>query len=132
MVCGDSQEAGVGSQGSAQGKARRVASAQGKASPVALAPGDDPVDGESCRPDFQALIYSGPLGIVRQPVTKETPPTFILVGDDDKAATWLVEHYQALKKVGVSCELHVYAKTPHGFGYRPTRTNPPADPCPPP
>ena len=60
----------------------------------------DAADKESCRPDFQALIYSGPLGIVRQPVSKETPPTFILVGDDDKAATWLVEHYQALKKVG--------------------------------
>jgi endo-1,4-beta-xylanase len=127
MVCGHSQESEVRNQGSAPGKASPVASAQGKASPVASAPGDDPVDRESCRPDFQALIYSGPLGIVRQPVAKETPPTFILVGDDDKAATWLVEHYQALKKVGVSCELHVYAKTPHGFGYRPTRTNRPVD-----
>src|SRR5260370_3775013 len=114
MVCGDSQEAGVGNQGSATGKASPVASAQGKASPVALAPGDDPVDGESCRPDFQALIYSGPLGIVRQPVSKETPPTFILVGDDDNAAKWLVEPYQALKKVGVALERQVYGQKPHG------------------
>jgi endo-1,4-beta-xylanase len=82
----------------------------------------DPVDRESCRPDFQALVYSGPLGIRQQTVTKETPPAFILVGDDDNAVSWLVEHYQALKKTGVSSELHVYAKTPHGFGYRPGKT----------
>jgi endo-1,4-beta-xylanase len=81
----------------------------------------DPIDRETCRPDFQALIYSGPLGIARQTVTKETPPTFIVVGDEDNAVNWLVEHYQALKKAGVSSELHVYAKTPHGFGYRPNR-----------
>jgi len=81
----------------------------------------DPVDRESSRPDFAALIYSGPLGIVNETVTKETPPTFIVVGDDDNAAKWLVEHYQALKKAGVSSELHVYARTPHGFGYRPNR-----------
>ncbi len=88
---------------------------------------DDPVERESCRPDFEALIYSGPQGIVRQTVTKETPPTFIAVGDDDNAATWLIEHYQALKKAGVSCELHVYAKTPHGFGFRPSKTSRPVD-----
>jgi acetyl esterase/lipase len=88
---------------------------------------NDPVERQGARPDFQALIYSGPLGIVGQTATKEMPPTFILVGDDDRAAKWLVEHYQALKKAGVSSELHVYAKTPHGFGYRPTRTNRPVD-----
>jgi endo-1,4-beta-xylanase len=83
---------------------------------------EDPSDRESCRPDFQALIYSGPIGITRQTITKETPPTFIVVGDEDNAARWLVEHYQSLKKAGVSAELHVYAKTPHGFGYRPNKT----------
>jgi acetyl esterase/lipase len=81
---------------------------------------DDPIDRQSARPAFQALIYSGPLGIVRQTVSKgNAPPTFILVGDEDNAVNWLVEHYQALKKAGVSSELHVYAKTPHGFGFRP-------------
>jgi acetyl esterase/lipase len=89
--------------------------------------GDDPVERESCRPDFQALIYSGPLGIKSQTVAKETPPTFIVVGDEDNAVTWLVEHYQALKKAGVSSEIHVYAKTKHGFGYRPDKPSGPAD-----
>src|SRR5262249_13027139 len=40
---------------------------------------DDPVERLSCRPDFQALVYSGPQGIARQTVAKETPPTFIVV-----------------------------------------------------
>jgi acetyl esterase/lipase len=84
---------------------------------------EDPVERQSCRPDFQALVYSGPQGIVRQTIMKETPPTFIVVGDEDNAATWLVEHYQALKKAGVSSELHVYAKTPHAFGFRPNKTS---------
>src|SRR5262245_6148889 len=54
---------------------------------------EDPVERESAIPSFQALVYSGPQGIRGQMVTKDTPPTFILVGDDDNAVTWLVEHY---------------------------------------
>jgi endo-1,4-beta-xylanase len=88
---------------------------------------EDPVERESCRPDFQALIYSGPQGIAKQTVTKETPPAFILVGDEDNAANWLVEHYQALRKAKVSAELHVYAKAAHGFGYRPNKMSHPLD-----
>ena len=87
----------------------------------------DPVDRLSAKPDFQALIYSGPLGIRGQAVTKDLPPAFIVVGDVDNAATWLVEHFAALRKAGVSAELHVYAKAPHGFGYRPNKLTRPAD-----
>jgi endo-1,4-beta-xylanase len=87
----------------------------------------DPVDRLSARPDFQALIYSGPQGIRGQAVTKDMPPTFIVVGDNDNAANWLVPHYLSLKKAGVSSELHVYAKTPHGFGFRENKTSRPAD-----
>jgi hypothetical protein len=82
----------------------------------------DPVERESAIPSFNALVYSGPLGIVKQTITKQNaPPTFIVVGDDDGAESWLVQHHQDLKKAGVSSELHVFAKTPHAFGYRPTR-----------
>src|SRR5262245_14582849 len=87
----------------------------------------DPVDRESARPDFQALVYSGPLGIRNATVTKDMPPTFVLVGDNDNAANWLVNHYLALKKAGVSTELHVYANTPHGFGYRESKKSRPVD-----
>ncbi len=87
----------------------------------------DPVDRESCRLNFQALVYSGPQGVTAESVTKEAPPTFLVVGDDDNAVRWLVTYYQALKKAGVSSELHIYAKTPHGFGYRPAKTDRPVD-----
>jgi endo-1,4-beta-xylanase len=87
----------------------------------------DPVERESARPDFQALIYSGPLGIRKQAVTKDVPPTFILVGDKDNAAVWLTDHYLALKKAGVSAELHIYADTPHGFGFRESKVRRPVD-----
>jgi endo-1,4-beta-xylanase len=79
---------------------------------------DDPVERQSSRPDFQALIYSGPQGIVRQTVSRDMPPTFLLVGDKDNAVTWLTSHYLALQKAGVRAELHVYANTAHGFGFR--------------
>ncbi len=78
----------------------------------------DPVDRQSAHPDFQALIYSGPLGIIRTKATKDIPPTFIVVGDQDHAGSWLTRYYQELKKAGVSAELHVYAKMGHGFGFR--------------
>lgn len=84
----------------------------------------DPIDRLSARPDFQALIYSGPQGIRGQMATKELPPTFIVVGDNDGAANWLIDHFAALRKAGVSSELHVYAKAPHGFGFRPKQTRP--------
>jgi endo-1,4-beta-xylanase len=87
----------------------------------------DPIEHENARPDFQALIYSGPLGIRGATVSKDMPPTFMLVGDNDNAATWLASHYLALKKAGVSSELHIYAKVPHGFGMREQKTPKPVD-----
>jgi endo-1,4-beta-xylanase len=78
----------------------------------------DPVERQNARPDFQALVYSGPLGIRGQAVTKDLPPTFIVVGNEDPFAVLLANHYLALRKVGVSTELHVYAKVGHGFGLR--------------
>lgn len=87
----------------------------------------DPVDRLSATPDFQALVYSGPQGVRGQAVAKEMPPTFIVVGDADGAAAWLVDYSAALRKAGVSLELHVYAKAPHGFGYRPSKATRAAD-----
>jgi acetyl esterase/lipase len=78
----------------------------------------DPIDRLSARPDFQVLVYGGGQGIRGQNITKDMPPTFMVVGDNDNVANALVDHYKALKKAGVSTELHVYAKVGHGFGYR--------------
>jgi endo-1,4-beta-xylanase len=103
--------------------AAMVGSASGKGKDDA----SDPVDRLSARPDFTALVYAGPLGIKDATVTKDMPPTFILVGDNDGAASWLASHYQALRRAKVSAELHVYAKTPHGFGLRANKTVRPVD-----
>lgn len=80
----------------------------------------DPIDRQSAMANFHALIYSGPLGVAKQTVTKEnTPPAFLVVGDEDNAANVLVGYYQQLRQAKVSAELHVYAKAGHGFGFRP-------------
>src|SRR5206468_12623127 len=67
----------------------------------------DPVDRASSRPAFQALIYPA---IPRDmQLTKETPPAFLLCGENDRQniSQGLPELYLALKRAGVSAELHV-------------------------
>ena len=80
----------------------------------------DPVEQQSSRPNFQALIYPAIPHNIK--VSKETPPAFLLCGEDDRQdiAQGLPELYLALKRAGASAELHVYAGIEHGFGVRPT------------
>ncbi len=77
----------------------------------------DPVDRPSSRPDFLVLVYPG-----GRPesfnITKETPPTFLLVAHDDRLADRTIAIYSALRKAGVSSELHIYGRGGHGFGMR--------------
>jgi len=78
----------------------------------------DPVDKQSSKPAFQALIYPA---IPRDMnLSKQTPPAFLLCGEKDREniSQGLPELYLALKKAGVSAELHVYAGVGHGFGMR--------------
>jgi endo-1,4-beta-xylanase len=78
----------------------------------------DPVDRQSSKPAFQALIYPA---IPRDMnLSKQTPPAFLLCGENDREniSQGLPELYLALKKAGVSAELHVYAGVGHGFGMR--------------
>jgi acetyl esterase/lipase len=81
----------------------------------------DPVERVSSRPDFQALIYPGKSHLI-QPVA-DSPPAFMAAGVDDRAdiSIGLAEAYLRFKKAGVPAELHIYAKTGHGFGLRPAR-----------
>lgn len=105
---------------------------------------DDPIEQESCRPDFAVLCYpvvtmSDPAThrgsrrnlLGEQPtaelieyfsnerqVTAETPPTFLFHTDADKAvpAENSVLFYLALRKAGVPAELHIYQPGRHGVG----------------
>lgn len=88
----------------------------------------DEIDQVSCRPDFAIGAYSGYFKAkdkdelapgIKVPPAK-TPPIFLVHGDEDPIST--PEHsifmYLALKRAGVSAELHVYASTTHDFGIR--------------
>jgi acetyl esterase/lipase len=81
----------------------------------------DPVERVSSRPDFQALIYPGKSHLI-QPVAG-SPPAFLAAGYDDRPdiSIGLAEAYLRFKKAGVQAELHLYAKSGHGFGLRPER-----------
>jgi acetyl esterase/lipase len=94
-----------------------------------LYPRVDAADDLSCRPDFAVVVYPGYLAIEEKgmeftadiPVTKETPPTFLVQAEDDPVHVEnAVEYFMALKKAGVESELHVYSKGGHGYGLRRT------------
>jgi acetyl esterase/lipase len=78
----------------------------------------DPIDRESSRPAFQALIYPGSSS--RFTVSKDSPPVFIALGfnDRDDIAIGMAELYLKYKKAGVPAELHIYSNAGHGFGHR--------------
>lgn len=90
-----------------------------------------PVDGadyESCRPDFAIGIYPGHLATdegtlnPNVPITKDTPPTFLLQAEDDQVdGIQSPVYYAALQKAGVPVELHIYPHGGHAFGLRRTR-----------
>ena len=77
----------------------------------------------SCRPYFCIPVYSGYLTELLKKgmrVPSTTPPVFLVHGSEDLIST--PEHsalmYLALKRAGVSAELHIYARTAHDFGVR--------------
>jgi acetyl esterase/lipase len=91
----------------------------------------DTADRESSRPDFAVALYPGhmqehttaPFELNPMiPVTKRTPPTFIVQAEDDSTdgVDNALIYFIALKKAGVPAELHIYAHGNHAFGLRPT------------
>lgn len=107
----------------------------------------DPIDRQSCRPDFSILAYPvislrsefGHRGSVRNllgenpdpellqnlsnetQVTPQTPPTFLFHTAEDPGVPVMnsLVYYEALVKHGVRAELHVYQNGPHGVGLAP-------------
>jgi acetyl esterase/lipase len=75
----------------------------------------DAVDAQSARPDFQVLVYPGPLGVPAKAVNG-APPAFIVAGVKDKCCMPpAIGLFQQLQGAGVSAELHLYAETDHAF-----------------
>jgi len=85
---------------------------------------EDPVERQSSRPDFQALIYPGRSADI-QPV-KESPPVFLAAAYNDRTdiSEGLAEAYLRFKRAGVPAELHMYGTGGHGFGMRPSNKRP--------
>lgn len=80
----------------------------------------DPVERESCRPDFVGLVYAGwsPMDIT---APKDAAPAFLTSAglDDASHARQTVEFYNSLFKGGVQVELHIYGHGGHAGGIKP-------------
>ena len=75
----------------------------------------DPVERVSARPDFQILIYPGPLGIPEK-IPANAPPLFLLgAADDEYVAGVLFDLTRRYRESGASIETHIYAQGKHGF-----------------
>jgi acetyl esterase/lipase len=75
----------------------------------------DPIDSQDSRPDFAVLGYPG-IRAESFTIPKNTPPTFMVVADDDRPAAAVAAYYGKLKAQGIPAEVHIYAKGGHGFG----------------
>ncbi len=94
-------------------------------------PAIDAADKESCRPDFAIACYPGHLWHDDEgfklnpnvPVTTNTPPTFLLLAEDDHVdgVEQSLVYYMALKNTRVPVEMHLYAEGGHAFGLRRTK-----------
>ena len=93
---------------------------------VSYAPGDgdpnaaDPIDRLNGRPDFQMVVYPGPLGIP-ETVPKDAPPAFFVVANDDNGHVQpVVKVLNEYRAAGAPIEVHIYARGGHAFnmGYR--------------
>lgn len=86
----------------------------------------DPIERESCRPDFSVLVYAGWLRMDISDVPKNAPPTFLTSAGIDDAfhARQTVEFYNALFSANIPVELHIYRHGGHGGGIGPRRGNP--------
>jgi len=80
----------------------------------------DEIDRENGKPDFQMLIYPGPLGIP-ETIPQDAPPLFMVVANDDLCCSnSVVRLLTGYRKAILPVEAHIYAKGGHGFnmGYR--------------
>ncbi len=75
----------------------------------------DSVERVSARPDFQILIYPGPLGIPEK-VSRDAPPLFLLgAADDEYVANVLFDLTRRYHAAGAQIETHIYAQGKHAF-----------------
>lgn len=86
-----------------------------------VADASDPVERQSSRPDFIALVYAGWGRLDTSQVPKNAPPAFLTSAGIDDAfhARQTVEFYSALFAANVPVELHIYGHGGHANGIKP-------------
>ena len=72
----------------------------------------------SSRPNFAAMIYGGPFGVIPA-IPEKLPPMFLAWAQDDTLALGpVVKFYEALTSAGHKPEVHIFSAGGHGFGMR--------------
>ena len=70
------------------------------------------------RPNFAAMIYGGPFGVMPA-IPPKLPPMFMAWAQDDNVALGpVVRFHDALKSAGHKPEVHIYSAGGHGFGMK--------------
>jgi len=88
-----------------------VAYGSGKGDPAAA----DPIDRLDGKPNFQVLIYPGPLG-VPDVVGSDAPPAFLLAANEDVCCSPpIVKLLQKYREAKVPVEAHIYGQGAHAF-----------------
>jgi acetyl esterase/lipase len=76
----------------------------------------DPVDRLNGRPNFQMVVYPGPLGIPNEGVPADAPPLLIVCAIDDRGhiepTMDLIAKY---REAGAPVEAHLYSRGGHAF-----------------
>jgi acetyl esterase/lipase len=72
----------------------------------------------AARPNFAAMIYGGPFGVMPA-IPAKLPPMFLAWAQDDAVALDpIVKFYDALRAAGHKPEVHIFSAGGHGFGMR--------------
>jgi acetyl esterase/lipase len=72
----------------------------------------------AARPDFAAMIYGGPFGVMPA-IPAKLPPMFLAWAQDDNVALApVVKFYDALRSAGHQPEVHIFSAGGHGFGMK--------------
>jgi acetyl esterase/lipase len=72
----------------------------------------------AARPNFAAMVYGGPFGVMPA-IPAKLPPVFLAWAQDDAVALEpIVKFCDALKSAGHKPEIHIFSAGGHGFGLR--------------
>ena len=75
----------------------------------------DPIDREFAKPNFQMLVYPGPVGIPSK-LPNDTPPAFMVIAADDDHTSVLLNLMHHFRELHVNYESHIFTRGGHGFG----------------